>query len=652
VFAADHQEVRVLRAFRAIPLTLALASSTGAQTPPRAASIEVREATIQELQAAMTQGRASAVNLVDAYLARIAAYDADGPALNSMIRLNPRARTEAAALDAERRLGKVRGLLHGIPIILKDNFDTADMPTSAGSLALANNIPPADGFVVRKLREAGAVIIGKANMHELAAGITTISSLGGQTRNPYDPARCPGGSSGGTGVAIAASFAAVGWGSDTCGSIRIPSAYNSLFGLRPTQGMVSRTGVVPLSHTQDIAGPLARTVTDLAIALDVTVGTDPADPATRVIAARTLPRFTDSLSATALRGARIGVLTNYMSGDVDGDVIDTVRAAVRMMKAGGADVIEVTVPGFDSLMANSSAINYETKFDLIDYLAKNPRAPVASLSEILAKGLYHDAMTARLIRADTVGSRDSEPYRRALAKQTVIRDRMVAILDSLRLDAFVYPTMRRKPAIIGEAQAGTTCALSAQTGLPSLSAPAGFTNDGLPVGIELMGRPFSDVRLVALAYAFEQAGARRRAPATAPALVNGHAPRPTAFTTIASATAGGAVRGSFGYDAIRGQLRYEVRVTGLTSDRVQAVVIQRIDSGTAGHVVHRLLPPTVTHGTGTITLSAIDRQALADGRLALSLFTTQHASSAVDARLRIPAPRGGAAAERASPVER
>ena len=277
----------------------------------------------------MAAGRTSAVELVDAYLARIAAYDQRGPALNAMIRLNPNARADARRLDEERRQGRVRGPLHGIPIILKDNFDTSDLPTSGGSLALANHQTRDDAFVVRRLRDAGAVILGKSNMHELAAGITTISSLGGQTRNPYDPRRCPGGSSGGTGAAIAASFAAVGWGSDTCGSIRIPSAFGSLTGLRPTQGIVSRSGVMPLSHTQDIPGPLARTVRDLAIALDVYRGRGlRRTVATRVLAGRTLPRFTDSLRADALRGARIGILANYFT-DADGEILDTVRAAIR-----------------------------------------------------------------------------------------------------------------------------------------------------------------------------------------------------------------------------------------------------------------------------------------------------------------------------------
>ena len=218
--------------------------------------VEVFEASIPDLQQAMADGRVTAVQLVDAYLARIGAYDQGGPALNSMIRLNPNARAEAAALDQERALRGARGPLHGIPVIMKDNYDVADLPTSGGSIALAGMIPPDDAFQVGKLREAGAVIIGKSNMHELAYGITTISSVGGQTRNPYDPSRNPGGSSGGTGAAVAASFAAIGWGSDTCGSIRIPASHHNLFGLRPTKGLSSIDGIIPLSHTQDVGGPL------------------------------------------------------------------------------------------------------------------------------------------------------------------------------------------------------------------------------------------------------------------------------------------------------------------------------------------------------------------------------------------------------------
>ena len=238
------------------------------------------ERTIPELQAAMASGETTSAALVQQHLDRIAAFDRAGPRLNAMIMINPGALEEAAELDREREEKGPRGPLHGIPIVLKDNYDTHDMPTTASAVAMAGFVPPDDGTQVRKLREAGAIFIGKTNLHEFARGIETISSLGGQTRNPYDPRRNPGGSSGGTAAAVAANFAAVGMGSDTCGSIRIPAANNNLFGLRVTQGLSSRDGIVPLALTQDVGGPLARSMIDLVTVLDATVGADPADPQT------------------------------------------------------------------------------------------------------------------------------------------------------------------------------------------------------------------------------------------------------------------------------------------------------------------------------------------------------------------------------------
>ena len=628
-----------LRCHAALIATLTLASlialgpvPIAAQATASQAAVDVYEASITDLQAAMTSGRTTSEALVGAYLARIAAYDRQGPEINAMVRLNPNARADARRLDAERRQGKVRGPLHGIPIILKDNFDTADLPTSGGALALATHQTKDDAFVVVKLREAGAVIIGKANMHELAAGITTISSLGGQTRNPYDPRRCPGGSSGGTGAAIAASFAAVGWGSDTCGSIRIPSAFGSLVGLRPTQGLVSRTGVMPLSHTQDIAGPLARTVTDLAIALDVSVGLDAADSATHVLQGRGTPRFADSLSRTSLRGARIGILMNYFT-DADGEILDTIRAGIRAMKAAGADTVRVNIADFDSLLANTSVINFEHKYDLIDYLARTPATPIKSIADMLAAGLESEALEARLKLADSLGTRDNAAYRRALARQAVARARIIAVMDSLGVDALVYPTMRRKPVFVGDPQLGSTCGLSAQTGLPALSVPAGFTSDGLPVGLELLGRPFSDVRLVSMAYAFEQLGLRRRAPYATPRLVRGRAPAPIAFS--ATAAAGGATtRARFTFEPTRSTLRYDVRVTGVAAPRIVAVTLRRRDARGAVRVAHVLSGPNVTSGGGSIPLSMANREALLSGQLVMTAAVT--GASPAEARLVLP----------------
>lgn len=603
-------------------------SRAGMSGTTSAAPIEVTEATIPQLRDAMASGRVTSAQLVELYLARIAAYDHAGPAINALIRINSKARADAARLDAERKQGKVRGPLHGIPVIIKDNYDTDDMPTSGGSLALANSQPAHDAFVVKKLRDAGAIILAKSNLHELAAGITSISSFGGQTRNPYEPTRCPGGSSGGTGAAIAASFATVGWGSDTCGSIRIPSAYGSLFGLRPTQGLVSRSGIIPLSSTQDIGGPLARTATDLAIALDVSVGYDAADTVTRVLQRMALPRFEAALDKNALRGARIGVFRSYFL-DTDAEIADTVRAAIASMKAQGAVVVDVNLAEFDTLIANTSVIPIETKFDLARYLATVPNAPVHSLREILDRGLFDRALEVRFNASDTVSSLDTDRYRLALKRQANLRARFERLMDSLSLDALAYPTMRQKPVLVGEIQTGGTCNLSAQSGLPAISIPAGFMAEGLPVGLELMGRAFTDTKLVAYAYAFEQAGARRRAPSTTPALVRGAAPAPTRFAVRLTSKRDTA-NASLSFDATTNTLAWQVSLRGPGS--TTAVVLRRhslsspSSVGNTSRVIARVLGPDMRAASGSMPLSSIERRALLEGRLSLALYDSQQST--------------------------
>lgn len=583
----------------------------------------VYEASIADLQAGMTAGRTTSVELVDAYVARINAYDHAGPALNAVIRLNPRARTDAAALDVERKAGHIRGPLHGIPIILKDNYTTAGFATTAGSVALAGMTTTTDAFQVARLREAGAVILGKSNMHELASGITTISSIGGQTCNPYDPDRAPGGSSGGSGAAVAASFAAVAWGSDTCGSIRIPSAVNNLFGLRPTKGLSSITGIVPLSHTQDVGGPLARNVRDLALALDATVGPDPADPATGILNGARPPRFTDALDSNALRGTRIGVLVRHFgteSDDQEGTRV--VRAALDMIKARGASVVDVDFPGLDSMLNRAAVIDFELKYDLIDFLAGIPTAPVHSLAEILDRGEYDVSLDVALRRRERSGTRDSDAYRAALAQRAVLRDAVIAFLDANHLDALAYPTVRRKAALIGEPQRGANCQLSAETGMPALSMPAGFTPDGLPMGLELLGRPFSDQRLLGMAYDYEVSTHPRRAPSTTPPLVDGRAPRAAAF--VSTATSGRlAVRGDFSFDASRRALAYAVRVTGTKPSKVYVISIDGDSAGTRGPVLRRLSGEGATGATGTLTLTDAERRDLLGGRMALVAYTSE-----------------------------
>jgi Asp-tRNA(Asn)/Glu-tRNA(Gln) amidotransferase A subunit family amidase len=487
-------------------------------TPPLGPiTFDVRETSIVELQNAMRDGQVTSRQLVELYLARILAYDQKGPQLNAFISANPRALETADALDAERRAGRVRGPLHGIPIVVKDNFITADMPTTGATLALQGFMAGRDAFQVKRLRDHGVVIIGKTNLHELAAGITTISSMGGQTRNPYDPNRNPGGSSGGTGAAVAASFAAAGMGSDTCGSIRIPSAHNNLVGLRGTAGLSSRDGIIPLSHTQDIGGPLARSVTDLILMLDATVGVDPADPTTKASEGRIPRTYLTAVGDSSLGDVQIGVLTPlFGTAPDDAEVGDVVRRAVGDLGRMGAAVIEVPMPELEKLLENTSVIDAEFKFDLIDFLAAFPAAPVHSLDEILRFGLYHNALDVGFRRRNAVESRDSEAYRTSLARRETARQTIVSAMTARGITALAYPTIRRKAAPVGDAQGGTNCQMSATTGLPAISMPAGFTADGLPVGLELMGHAFSEATLLKIAYAYERAMNPRRAPTSTP----------------------------------------------------------------------------------------------------------------------------------------
>ncbi len=602
---------------------------------PATAQIEVAEATIRELQEAMASGRTTSAEITAAYLARIEAYDQAGPRLNAIIRINANAVAEAEALDRERAARGPRGPLHGIPIILKDNYDALGMPSSAGSLALAGMMPPDDGFQVRKLREAGAVFLGKSNMHELASGITTVASLGGQTLNPYDLTRNPGGSSGGTGAAIAASFAAVGWGSDTCGSIRIPSAHNNLVGLRPTKGLSSIDGIVPLSHTQDVGGPLARSVEDLAIALDATIGPDPADPATRALEGRALPGFVDSLDEDALDGARIGVL-EVLFGDTpeEAAVARVVRGALERMVELGAETVTVEIPDFRDLISGSSVIGHEFKWDLMDYLAGVPDAPVSSLEEMLELGLLHEALTGTMRRWNAPETRDTERYRAALAKREPLRDAVVAVMNAESLDALVYPTIRTPPALIGDPQRGSGCQLSASTGLPALSVTAGWAR-GLPVGMELLGRRFDDARLLALGYAFRQATENRRAPASAPPLVDGRAPPPRIADIRATSDdgSGAEVRARLEYDQLTGTLDYEIEVRGVAASDVYAVVLLHADDQGRWYVPKRLAGPGQTTHAGRLALNTTMRGRLEAGELYVQLVTRGRPFGAARARV-------------------
>jgi amidase len=610
-----------------------------AQPPRPDAAVQVMEATISELQKWMTEGKTTSKALVRLYLARIEAYDARGPRLNAIIAINPNALKEAEKLDQERATKGPRGPLHGIPIILKDNYDTADMPTTAGSPALAGFVPPDESYQVRKLREAGAVILAKSNMHELASGIINISAFGGQTRNPYDPDRNPGGSSGGTGSAIAASFAAVGMGSDTCGSIRIPASHNNLVGLRPTKGLSSIAGIVPLSTTQDVAGPLARSMADLAIVLDATVGEDPADPATKLATGQIRPKFGEALDANALRGARLGVLTTLF-GDApeDQEVGRVVRAAIEEMKKQGAMVVDITIPNLNELLRDSSLIDFEFKGDLAAYLGERPAAPVRSLGEILQKGLYHAALESTFKRRNTTKGRDSAEYQKALGKRKEIRQAVLKVMEDQKLDALVYPTMRRKAARIGDGQAGSNCQLSASSGFPALSVPAGFTDDGLPVGVEFYGRPLADARMVALGYAYEKGSPHRRPPARTPAL--GKSAQPIAFEITASGgevvpsvTTNSLARARFTFNPTTNELTYTITISDLKPNEVLFANIHRAAKGQNGPVVMIVSNRGFKEISGAQVLPDGDRRSLLSGDMYLSIATRKNRGGELRAQL-------------------
>ncbi|HXV61652.1 MAG TPA: amidase family protein [Vicinamibacteria bacterium] len=580
---------------------------------------DVFEKTIPELQEAMESGRVTSVEITRQYLERIEAFDRKPPALNAMIHLNPDAIEQAEALDRERAERGSRGPLHGIPVILKDNYDTFDMPTTVSSASLAEFVPPDDGFQVRKLREAGAVFIGKSNMHEFARGITTISSLGGQTLNPYDPTRNPGGSSGGTGAAIAASFAAVGMGSDTCGSIRIPAANANLFGLRVTQGLSSRDGIIPLSHTQDVGGPIARSVIDLALVLDATVGPDEADPQTASGGARRPPSYTAFLREGALDGVRLGILRSMFD---EKEVTDVVLEAVDVMKAEGAEAVDVEVPDLSQLLESSGVIDMEFKHDFETYLRASG-APVQTLAEILGRGLYHDALESPLRRSDEKDT-DSDEYAIALAKRDVVRDALLKVMADNRLDAIVYPSLRRRLAVVGDPQSGSACQVAAHSGLPAFSLPAGLTEDGVPVGIELLGKPFSEPDLIAMAFDYERVARPRVPPQRTPSLKSG--PLSRAFTLEASQN-GITVEATFLLDHPSQTLDYRIDLEGVLPGEVTSI---RMHRGENGPIVALLEDGP----RGSLLVRNRDLGALLAGDMHLAVATTTHPLGALVAPMR------------------
>ena len=505
-------------------------SSCDSVSPPSAPQrpFVLEEATITEIHAAFASGALTCRQLVADYLARIEAYDDAGPALNAILTVNERALQTAAEMDARYASDRSGvGPLHCIPVVLKDNFDTADMPTTGGAVTLAESVAPDDAFVVRRLREAGAVVVAKANLTELARGGTTVSSLGGQTRNPYDLTRTPGGSSGGTGAAIAANFAAIGTGTDTGQSIRSPASAGNLVGLRPTRGLVSRDGIIPFGTTQDAAGPITRTVEDAARMLDVIAGYDPDDPITAFSLDKMPASYTDSLIPGGLAGARIGVLDDFFGTEPRHTQVNEVtEATIGQMAALGATMIRIRIPEIVELTRDLAVSAFEAKIAFDAYLADlGSGAPVRTLDEFLDRGGFHESIREAMEAAQQIQDGLNDPeYLRRLVRRQSLRQAIMTAMAEHRLDAILYPHQRRLVAPIGEPQLERNGVLSNGTGFPAITLPGGFSAPtasaplGVPVGIELLGPEWSEPRLIELAFAFEQANPHREPPVTTPPL--------------------------------------------------------------------------------------------------------------------------------------
>ena len=514
------------------------------------------EGTISQAQAALKSGEMTCEEMVQGYLARIQAYDRQGPSLQSVIAVNPNALDDARDLDQFYATDGFKGPLHCVTVLLKDNFDTFDMPTTAGGLALETSQPPDDAFSVARLRDAGAIIIGKANLDEYAFGFRGSSSVGGQVRNSYDPTKGPGGSSSGTGSSIAASFAMVGTGSDTGGSIRVPSSLHGLVGIRPSLRLVSQDGIVPLAHWQDTGGPMCRTVEDCALTLGAMVGYDPgassgqrfrfdhdadlmASPFEYQLATLAPSSYTKYLDSAALKGARIGVV-RALFGDGEGEnaeVQRVIEAALDRMRAAGATVEDVTIPDLSTILSDYRSVSrYEFKTNLTEYLESWPSSTDGhprSFEEVYQSGGYEERNQRTFEFYDGAGTdlENNEDYLKNINERPdYVRQRFLAALENIDAsgrsagepyDVLLYPSVLSLAPDVGNSpSAGSNNRLSPFSGFPALTMPAGMadTDPALPVGMEMLGREFDEGTLIKLAYAYQELAKPRQAPTFTPEL--------------------------------------------------------------------------------------------------------------------------------------
>jgi Asp-tRNA(Asn)/Glu-tRNA(Gln) amidotransferase A subunit family amidase len=493
-----------------------------------ATEFDVVEATVGGIHAAMRGGAVSSRALVEKYLARIEQFDARGPQINSIVTVNPAAIEDAERCDRHlKQSGELVGPLHGIPVVVKDQVETAGLATAFGCTAFKEYIPACDAPIVRRLKAAGAVILAKSTLSDFATSWHGISSRSGVTSNPYNPDFDPGGSSSGSGAAIAANFAAVGVAEDTGGSVRVPASFNNLVGVRPTTGLISRTGISPLVWWQDTAGPVARTVRDAAILLDALVGYDPDDPLTTAVAGSPgIGGYAANLRVGDLRGIRLGLLRDVF-GDPDSaagsDVNAVVDAAIDELAGIGAEVVDVAVPGFASLLDETALYFTSSHSDMNRFLEARPDAPLHSIDEVCATGQVHPLNTFLPAIAATPLITDDDPgYLRKVVARGRFQRAMLGAALAGRLDAFVFPTVRIPPpsraevldpsSSLNTTMFPTNTEIAARAALPAVSAPAGFTAGGLPIGLEFVGCPYGEVALLNIALAFETACGHRRAP--------------------------------------------------------------------------------------------------------------------------------------------
>jgi amidase len=510
-----------------------LAPSSAPAVEPFERDFELDETTIDDLQKAFQSGRYSSRSVTAKYLARIQAIDKTGPTINSIIELNPQALQIATVLDQERKAKGPRGPLHGVPILIKDNIDAGGMETTAGSMALAGSVTQSDAFVAAQLRRAGAVILGKTNLSEWANirsshSTSGWSGRGGLTRNPYALDRNPCGSSSGTGAAVSANLCAAGVGTETDGSVVCPSSANGLAGLKPTVGLVSRSGIVPISHTQDTAGPMARTVRDVAIVLGAMAGADPQDPSTTDHQGKAYPDYTGFLDPAGLKGARLGVVRKYFGFN---DAVDQLmESRIDDMKRAGAEIVDPadipTIGKFDE--SELTVFYYELKADLAAYLAHRVGSSVKSLKDVIE---FNEVNRGRemlyfgqdiFLKSEQKGPLSSKEYLDALAlnQQLSRAEGIDFVMDKFKLDALLAPT--GGPAwltdlINGDHAAGGSSSAAAVAGYPNINVTAGYLW-GLPVGISFFGRAWSEPTLLRIAYSFEQLTKGRQKPRFLPTI--------------------------------------------------------------------------------------------------------------------------------------